>query len=412
MTITKHFLVLFIMVSFFVFTFFDTSGGYFFFVYAFPISLILTCVVFIEELFNPSRKPKYIDETEKLSDGMGMKGLVGSLVSIGFITALAVLYKHTSSDAVKGLSLVGGAATAYFCYKLFQRFSYGNMKLSVRRRITPVNLLLLSVFFFVFGMYYFKAIYIPNSADAIIRKNEYQFLTDTAYRYSAIDSILKGTKDTVYTAENLDTLEPLYTAYFEKLGGAKLTRDNIKDYPVLDWSDEACQKGYYKMLTHSYESNLKDGILTIKFNTFFYGLSGNIYRDLETYKGQYSKLVYDLTDCSGGSLEQAIYATDPIFPINIVAKVKTNPERKGINTQVFSSTDYLVDAEIEMTYSKATSNLGLWALKNGEALQYPSVEFPLEDLSPNTSNLIYSVFYVSEVDSYYVFPVGELEAMH
>lgn len=406
MTITKYFLMVFITVSLFVMTFFNTQGGYLFFAQAFPIALILTCVVFIEELFNPTKKKKYIDSGEKNSDEEGMKGLIMTITIFILTLVMMKLFIVSSVIFLKSILFLLIIVSFYVLYRVFQKYTYTNMSLCVKRRITPVNLSLVIVLSVVFGMFYFKTLYLPKSKDILIRKNEYQFLTDTARRYAEIDAILAETKEKADTDEPLENLGLLYSAYIEKLGGSEVTRENVTEFAVYDWEDEACEAAYRKLIVPEYTATLTDKTLTIKFNTFFYGLSGNIYRDLERYQGQFDHLVYDLTDCRGGDIQQAIFATDPIFPINIVAKIDTNDNKRGINTKVFSSTDYVLNSNIKVLVSENTSNLGEWAYTNALALGYKTQGQPVSGDSK-----IYEILYVKELNRFYAFPIGRLKGI-
>ncbi|GAU77984.1 hypothetical protein [Fusibacter sp. 3D3] len=406
MTFTKHFLIIFLTISLFVFTFFDTQGGYLFFANAFPVALILTCVVFIEELFKPTKKKSYIDDTQKQIDATGVKGLSITFLTCLTLLIITVVFSKTSAIVLKSVLFPLFFIVAYLLYRTVQKYTYHHMTTSIQRRITPINLIIIILFSTTFGMFYYKAVYLPKSADLLVKKNEYQFLNETALKYSEIDSMLAVTRGKADTDEPLDTLEILYSAYIEKIGGAKVSRDNVLEFAVFDWEDAICESAYRKLIAPEYTATLENRVLTLKFNAFFYGLSGNIYRDLNQYEGQFDKLVYDLSNCRGGDLQQALYATDPIFPIDIVARIETNENRRSINTQVFSSTDYMIDADIEVIVSEDTSNLGGWAAANANALGY-NIIGETREINPK----IYEMLYVKELNQFYVFPIGKLTGL-
>ncbi len=406
MTFTKHFLIIFLTISLFVFTFFETQGGYLFFAHAFPIALILTCVVFIEELFKPTKKKHYIDDNQKQKDALGVKGLTVTTLLFFILLTVALVFIKTNELVLKSILFPAIFIIIYLLYKTVQKYTYRHMTLSIQRRITPINLILIILFSTSFGMFYFKVLYLPKSATLLVNRNEYQFLTETALKYSEIDSILALTKGKADTEESLDTLETLYSAYIEKIGGAKITRDNVLDFAVFDWEDETCESAYRKLISPEYGATLENRVLTLKFNTFFYGLSGNIYRDLNQYDGQFDKVVYDLSDCHGGDLQQALYATDPIFPIDIVARIDTNENRDAINTQVFSSTDYKIDAAIEIIVGENTSNLGEWVADNARIFGYKIIG----NIEKNEHE-VYEMLYVKELNQFYAFPIGRLTGL-
>lgn len=400
MKITRYFLLVFITISLFVLTFMETSGGYLFFVNTFPIVLAITGVVFIEELLGPKKKTKQIEPNEK--GGLGIFLFNAIIAAIIFDIFQLRGTDNPLKEVVTFTILFLLFVSFYF---LFQKIPYASFNTYVKSHITYHHLTLGLLFFFVFGLFYFKMVYIPHSDYDIATRKNLSFYENFTEKYSVLDDTLTSTSAHQLAPQDQSTIKTVYDAYFDAIGGHEITTENVSKYSVGFFDNDTTQRIYQNKYLSDMQSNdiqIDDNQgLIIHPKAFYYGLSGNIYNALE--HETYTHIIYDLRGLSGGLLSEALYSSDPIFPLNTFVKIEVNPDLKTFNSSYMASSDFVTDKPVEIWVDTTTQGLGLLIANNAQSLDYTVVG----SLDPQ-DDLIYEATYLEDVDALYVYPVGHM----